>query len=96
MIDINNFKHINDTYGHNMGTKHGGHGKSAENVPQHRDFIARYGGDEFCAVLDTSERDALESQVSRLRSCFEKYNEWSSILSRSNSAWVTRCMTKTA
>lgn len=76
LIDINNFKHINDTYGHNMGDEAlEATANLLRTCLNTGDFIARYGGDEFCVVLDTSERDALESQVSRLRSCFEKYNE---------------------
>ena len=39
------------------------------------DFIARFGGDEFCIVLDVSDKAYLEATVSRINDCIEKYNE---------------------
>ena len=54
MLDIDKFKHINDTYGHLEGDRAlqlvSGCLKEIGN--QHRCFIARYGGDEFIILCD--------------------------------------------
>ncbi|MFO7593013.1 MAG: GGDEF domain-containing protein [Pseudomonadota bacterium] len=51
-IDLDNFKPINDTYGHEVGDKL--LQEAARRLKQQlrgSDFIARYGGDEFVAIL---------------------------------------------
>ena len=55
-IDLDGFKQVNDTYGHDMGDK------LLISISQHMkdalrecDTLARIGGDEFVAVLDDLE-----------------------------------------
>ncbi len=51
MIDIDHFKHVNDTYGHAVGDavlKHVAHGLS--NRFRGGDMVARLGGEEFCVI----------------------------------------------
>ena len=65
MMDINNFKRINDNYGHVEGDKAlklvAASLKSIANEYGNQLFIARYGGDEFCAVYETaSEKKVIE------------------------------------
>lgn len=53
MVDLDNFKPINDSYGHEIGdfvlvTL----GKRISSVLRKSDFIARYGGDEFVILLE--------------------------------------------
>ena len=62
MIDLDNFKSINDTYGHAAGDEVlRGVGESlARSFIRKSDIIARYGGDEFAVILtDTSAKNAL-------------------------------------
>lgn len=78
MIDLNDFKCINDTYGHDIGDDALQiSAKLLNSCIRVKDLIARFGGDEFCIVLDTSDIVDLESIVSRMKSSFEKYNEFS-------------------
>ena len=76
LIDLNNFKSINDTFGHYMGdnalqiTS-----KLLASCLRSNDFIARFGGDEFYIVLDISDKKDLEALVGRINGCFENYNK---------------------
>jgi len=61
MIDIDNFKNINDTYGHAAGdVVLKGLAKLLHDSLKGRDIVARYGGEEFCVLLrDTKKEDAV-------------------------------------
>lgn len=75
LIDVDDFKEINDTYGH-------GHGdvvlrevaQMLRSCLRNNDFIARYGGDEFFIVVDTGNRRVLEEIIWRIQCCLEKLN----------------------
>ncbi len=68
MIDIDNFKWINDYYGHAVGDKairfiaSKLRANSREN-----DIVARYGGDEFIWLLDDTDIDVAMSIANRFR-----------------------------
>jgi diguanylate cyclase (GGDEF)-like protein len=72
MLDIDNFKSLNDTYGHLAGdevleTLAAILKRSVRNV----DFVARYGGEEFVVVLvETSTEEALQI-AERIRALVE-------------------------
>lgn len=78
MIDLNGFKYINDNFGHDMGdvalqiTA-----KILNSCVRANDFIARYGGDEFCVVLESYDIIDLETIVERIEMAVKKYNETS-------------------
>jgi len=58
-IDLDNFKEVNDKYGHEAGNqllKEAAIRMSA--TLRSSDLIARYGGDEFTVLLDDDSRDA--------------------------------------
>ena len=60
VLDLDNFKLINDTYGHKTGDRilQGVAGILSENK-RGEDVLARYGGDEFVMILqDATEEDA--------------------------------------
>ncbi len=72
MIDIDYFKHINDTYGHLMGDallKEVGRrfaGIATKNIT-----FARIGGDEFMMLITGSEIDNAEEICQKIRKVFE-------------------------
>lgn len=62
MIDIDNFKKINDTFGHPVGDLVLVHlVKVLTESTRPPDFVARYGGEEFITILpNTAEPEAVE------------------------------------
>lgn len=75
MLDIDKFKSVNDTYGHDVGDnvlKEFAH-RLQENL-RGVDLIARLGGEEFLVVMpDTGPRE-VEFAAERLRKAIEKHN----------------------
>ena len=73
LLDIDNFKSINDTYGHLAGDrcleeltkliKHNLRGS---------DFLARYGGEEFVVVLPETDQEGMLIVAEKLRRSIEK------------------------
>ncbi|MFK7976770.1 MAG: diguanylate cyclase [Halioglobus sp.] len=52
-LDLNNFKNINDTYGHGVGDRLlATVAQRIQNTLRETDLVARLGGDEFAAVLE--------------------------------------------
>ncbi|MFD0717546.1 GGDEF domain-containing protein [Paenibacillus sp. GCM10027626] len=68
LIDIDNFKHINDAYGHRAGDAVlQWVSKTIQSLASPNDFSARYGGEEFAVLFtDKSLEDAYEI-VERMR-----------------------------
>jgi diguanylate cyclase (GGDEF)-like protein len=56
MIDVDDFKHVNDTYGHAGGdvVLKALADCDSRNFPRKCDLVARYGGEEFAVVLPTT------------------------------------------
>lgn len=73
MLDIDNFKNINDTYGHLVGDEVL---KSIANVlDKHRrveDFVVRYGGEEFVILLEHCSLDDAKIIAEKLRKEIEQ------------------------
>ncbi len=73
-MDLDNFKTINDTLGHNIGDELLKHAANRiRSVLRVSDTPARLGGDEFLVMLEGLERAGQADVVARkLVSCFEK------------------------
>ena len=77
MFDLNNLKTVNDTMGHSAGDQLIlNFAKLLRSVIPEKDFVGRYGGDEFIAVIyHTSEAEikeilkSLSREKERLNSC---------------------------
>ncbi|HOJ11813.1 MAG TPA: GGDEF domain-containing protein [Clostridiales bacterium] len=74
LIDIDNFKNINDTYGHLMGDQVLQQlAQILQNSTRKKDIIARWGGEEFAIILpETSIEDAYMIG-NRIRTKVENY-----------------------
>jgi diguanylate cyclase (GGDEF)-like protein len=68
MADLDHFKQINDTHGHQVGDSvlRQAAGRMSQAVRRH-DAIGRYGGEEFLIVLPESNLDGAVAQAERLR-----------------------------
>lgn len=69
VVDLNKFKHINDTYGHTVGDKVLIH--IAHKLRTTGGEVIRYGGDEFIVLFDSNTKDAEQKMESAL-SYFQK------------------------
>jgi diguanylate cyclase (GGDEF)-like protein len=75
LLDINHFKVINDTFGHDAGDQSlqtATHILSA--CLRRHDFIARIGGDEFAIILNLEKQEELEEIIERIKQCINSYN----------------------
>lgn len=76
MLDIDNFKNINDTYGHEAGdTALKSAAALLKSCLRSMDLIARFGGDEFYLIMDISDKNNLEAAVKRIKSGIDRFNE---------------------
>lgn len=77
MMDIDNFKRVNDTYGHLVGDevlkRIAGIVKSNT---RGNDFAGRYGGEEFIMFFETDDVDTIIRRLNYIRSVieYEKFN----------------------
>lgn len=74
LIDIDFFKKINDTYGHQIGDE------VLQNVAQifkdhirSTDYVGRYGGEEFMIICPETQKDAALILAQKLRQIIEEY-----------------------
>jgi diguanylate cyclase (GGDEF)-like protein len=75
MIDLDHFKKVNDTYGHQTGDKVL---KQAAEVirsaTRNSDTVVRWGGEEFLVVGRGTSRQFASTLVERIRSAMERYD----------------------
>ena len=72
MIDINNFKSINDTYGHIEGDKALKHMANIlkKVAGDNNYFLARYGGDEFIIIAKSEDEEKIQEFINRIHQEF--------------------------
>jgi diguanylate cyclase (GGDEF)-like protein len=74
MVDIDDFKSVNDTHGHPAGDRVlEGIGRMILEVIRHEDFAARYGGEEFVILLPETRPDDARNPAERLRRSVAAY-----------------------
>lgn len=78
LIDLNDFKHINDKFGHDVGDKALQDAvEIIKKCMRHNDFVARFGGDEFFIIMDIDNVQMLEKAVARINDTIEKFDAYS-------------------
>ena len=73
MFDLNNLKTVNDTLGHTVGDAL--IASILRNVIPQKDFVGRYGGDEFIVILhEVSSKQYVEDLIHDLAEEIDHFN----------------------
>lgn len=73
MIDIDHFKKVNDTWGHQTGDQVLRHlAQTLQKAMRGGDHVARYGGEEFAAILPRTEISAAVSVAQNIRTALAR------------------------
>lgn len=76
MADANEFKHINDTYGHAEGDRAlvliAETLKTCLKAMRHTSFLCRFGGDEFALIVHAEQTEAVEFLIYEIRRCLDE------------------------
>ena len=74
MIDIDYFKNVNDTYGHDVGDLVLKEICSViENLIRETDIFGRWGGEEFLLILPKTNKDEAISMATRIKNIIEEH-----------------------
>ncbi len=75
MFDLNNLKIVNDTKGHSAGDQLiFDFAQLIRKVIPEEDYVGRYGGDEFMAVIYNADRQKIELILKKLCTEIEQHN----------------------
>lgn len=75
ILDIDNFKQVNDKYGHLYGDEVLLHfSYLMQKIFRHTDFLFRYGGEEFVAIVNNCDSEGARYALDRFREAVEQYN----------------------
>lgn len=73
MLDVDHFKRVNDTHGHDVGDKLLVHlSMIAKSVMRESDALIRYGGEEFLLILSETDQQGASYVLERLRQVIAK------------------------
>ena len=73
VIDLDNFKLINDTYGHAFGDAFlQNFARILRNITRKSDIVARFGGDEFCIIMPEADEEQAYSLAQRIKEAAEE------------------------
>jgi two-component system cell cycle response regulator len=73
MADIDHFKRVNDQHGHLVGDRAlRWVATTLQNELRSMDFLCRYGGEEFCAILPETNQPGAARAAERIRSALER------------------------
>lgn len=73
VLDVDNFKHVNDTRGHLLGDRTlAAVARLLCSRTRSVDVVARYGGDEFAVLMGDTALENAARAAERLRSCIER------------------------
>lgn len=74
LFDIDHFKQVNDTYGHQVGDQVlTALGSLTKQILRQSDLSFRYGGEEFSILLPETDIDGGTILAEKLRNCIEKF-----------------------
>ena len=75
MIDIDSFKSINDSFGHELGDLAlKDTARILKDSLRRGDFISRMGGDEFIVIIDVHQGQLPDAAVTRIMANLDKFN----------------------
>lgn len=75
MLDIDHFKHVNDTYGHDIGDKTlVDVAKILKQNSRTTDVVGRWGGEEFMIILPQTNANEAYEHAQKLREKIEQHN----------------------
>jgi diguanylate cyclase (GGDEF)-like protein len=75
MLDLDGFKQVNDTFGHKTGDQMLREvGRMLQAQLREYDFLARYAGDEFVAIVQDLAVEQVEELRERIESTIEKFS----------------------
>ena len=75
MFDLNNLKKANDTMGHSAGDQQiANFARILRKVVPAKDFVGRYGGDEFIAVIYDTDKEHVQEILNQLQEEVEQFN----------------------
>lgn len=95
-IDLDGFKAINDEYGHRAGDAalRTAAGRIRQEI-RLSDTVARWGGDEFVAVIEEANDALMQYLVNRLRHCIEQPFEYNGVTFRMSASIGTAMLSST-